>query len=660
MNFEMIITLSLLAGAAALFVSGKVRSDLVAVCSLILLVLFGILSPSEALSGFSNSVVIMMIGLFIVGGGIFQTGLAKMASGKMLKLAGTSETRLLLMVMGVTALIGAFVSNTGTVAVMLPIVVSLAMSANISPGRLLMPLAFASSLGGTLTLIGTPPNLVIRETLTKAGYPELSFFSFTPIGLVCLVVGIGALVVLSKLFLPKEQSGTGASKQRARSLAELARQYQLSQNLFRIQVQDGSPVIGRTLLELDIPNRHQVHIIEIRRRTSAKNPFFKTINQEIAGPATVIQERDILYVHGAYEHVERFAKDCRLTLIDSHVTERTGASSELFQSPDGMPLGGMASDGKPIAAVAKERGKDKAGKLAAEDYASHEVGIAEVLIPPNSRFINQLVKESAFREKYSINILGIQRKGSYLLHQLKDEKFRLGDALLIQGTWRNIALLSKEQSDIVVVGQPLEDASKVTLDHKAPLAGGIMALMVVLMILEVFPAVVTVLIAAVLMVVTGCLRNMEEAYKTINWESIVLIGGMIPMSIAVEKTGAAALLSEKLVGGLGGFGPIALLAGIYFATSALTLFISNTACAILFAPIALAAAVQLGVSPLPFMFAVSIAASMCFAVPFSTPPNALVMSAGRYNFMDYVRIGLPLQVLLGIIMVAVLPLFFPF
>lgn len=228
MTTQTIITLSLLFGAAALFVSGKVRSDLVAIYSLILLVLFEILTPAEALAGFSSSVVIMMIGLFIVGGGIFQTGLAKMASGKMLRLAGSNETRLLLTVILATSCIGAFVSNTGTVAVMLPIVVSLAMSAGVSPSLLLMPLAFASSLGGTLTLIGTPPNLVIRETLSQAGYGDLSFFSFTPIGLVVLVIGTLLMVPLSKLLLRKGSGDGSGDKGRERSLNELARQYQLS------------------------------------------------------------------------------------------------------------------------------------------------------------------------------------------------------------------------------------------------------------------------------------------------------------------------------------------------------------------------------------------------------------------------------------------------
>ncbi|AZK45758.1 SLC13 family permease [Paenibacillus lentus] len=624
MNGPMIITLIVLIAASILFVSGKIRSDLVAIGSLIILMLFNILTPAEALSGFSNSVVIMMIGLFVVGGGIFQTGLAKMGSRVLLRLAGTSETRLLVMVMLVTSVIGAFVSNTGTVAVMMPIVVSLAMSAGTHPGKLLMPLAFASSLGGMLTLIGTPPNLVIQETLLQAGYKGLSFFTFTPIGIVCLLTGIIGLLFLRR-FLPDHQKELGKGKKKGRSLKELAKQYQLTQNLFRVQVNKDSPIQSKTLLELDVSAKFEVNVIEIRRKISAKNQFFKTINQEIAGPDTVIHEDDILYVNGTFERAEQFAQHYGLTLLDHHVAERSGPQSE--QS---------------------------------EQYATSEVGIAEVMLTPNSSLIGRLVKDSGFREKYRVNILGIQRKEQYLLHNLKEERMKFGDALLIQGTWKDIALLAANQANVVVVGQPIEESRKVTMDIKAPIAAGIMLLMVALLITELVPAVVAVMIAAVLMVVFGCVRNMEEAYKSINWESIVLIGGMIPMSIAIEKTGAATLLSEGLVSMLGGYGPIALLAGVYFTTSLLTMFISNTACAVLFAPIALTAAIQFGVSPYPYLFAVSIGASMCFASPFSTPPNALVMSAGRYKFSHYIKVGLPLQVFIGVVMVAVLPLFFPF
>ena len=608
--------------AAILFVNGKIRSDIVALCALASLLIFHILTPEEALSGFSNSVVIMMVGLFVVGGAIFQTGLAKMISSRLLKLAGKSERRLLLLVILVTAAIGAFVSNTGTVALMLPIVVSLAASAGTSPGRLLMPLAFASSMGGMMTLIGTPPNLVIQEALISGGYGELSFFSFLPVGLVCLAVGILVLMPLSKLFLSNKEKKK--AKRTGKTMQELIKEYGISSNLFRVQVNDTSTLLGKTVMELDVRREYSLNILEIRRGDSSKHRFLKTITQRMASQDTTLSAGDMLYVMGDFDNVSRFADDYSLAIIDGHTTEEAdGASGSL-------------------------------------DF--YDIGIAEILIMPNSRLSNRTVKEIDFRNKFNVNVLGIRRKNEYLLQDLGNTQVHGGDVMLVQGTWANIERISREDADWVVLGQPLAEAAKVTLDYKAPIAAVIMLLMIAMMVFDFIPVapVTAVMIAALLMVLTGCFRNVEAAYNTINWESVVLIAAMLPMSNALEKTGASALISNSLVSWLGDYGPFALMAGVYFTTSLLTMFISNTATAVLLAPIAMQSAVQMGVSPVPLLFAVAVGASMCFASPFSTPPNALVMHAGQYTFMDYVKVGLPLQIIMGIVMVFVLPLLFPF
>ncbi len=619
----MLITITILVIAAAFFVSGKFRSDIVALCALLSLLIFQVLTPEEALAGFSNQVVIMMIGLFVVGGAIFQTGLAKMISSKILKLAGKSELKLFLLVMLVTGGIGAFVSNTGTVALLLPIVVSLAYNAGMSPGRLLMPLAFASSMGGMMTLIGTPPNLIIQDTLTGAGYDELSFFSFLPVGLICLATGIIVLLPLSKIFLSrkekkKEKVTTG------KSLNQLVSEYSLADNLFRVRVTDRSYITGKTVLELDLRRKYGINILEIRRGETSQHRFLKTVTQELASPDTVISSGDVLYMNGSDENVSRFASDYRMEMLDEHTSE-----------------------------VASGAGKT---------LAFYDIGIAEIVLMPSSDLINRSIKEAGFRDKFNVNVLGIRRKNDYILHELGDAKMHSGDVLLVQGSWQDIARLSREDSEWVVLGQPLEEAAKVTLDYKAPVAAAIMILMVVMMVFDFIPVapVTAVMIAGILMVLTGCFRNVEAAYKTINWETIVLFAAMLPMSTALEKTGVSGYISGALVSGLGDFGPVALLAGIYFTSSLMTMFISNTVTAVLMAPIALQSAVQLGVSPVPFLFAVTVAASMCFASPFSTPPNALVMPAGQYTFMDYVKVGLPLQIIMGIVMVIVLPLLFPF
>ncbi len=618
----MLITLLILAASAAFFMSGKIRSDLVALCSLTLLLVFQILTPEEALSGFSNSVVVMMVGLFVVGGAIFQTGLAKKISAQLLRLAGQSELRLFLLVMIATSAIGAFVSNTGTVALMLPIVVSLALRANANPSRLLMPLAFAGSMGGMMTLIGTPPNLIIQDVLTHAGYEPLSFFSFLPVGILCVVTGTVVLLPLTKWFLSKKRK-TDETAASGKSLSQLVQEYGLSDNLFRLQAVADSSINGQTIAELDVRRRYGLNILEVRRGESSQHRFLKTVTQRLASADMVVQAGDIMYVQGNAADIERFTQDYRLKLTDGHTTEEAN--------------GGRLLD-------------------------FYDIGIAEIVLMPSSNLINQRVKEAGFRDKFNVNVLGIRRKKEYLLQDLGRERMHNGDVLLVQGAWQDIARLSREDEKWVVLGQPLEEAAKVTLDYKAPVAAFIMLLMIGMMVFDFIPVapVTAVIIAALLMVLTGCFRNVEAAYKTINWETIMLFAGMLPMSIALEKTGASAYISSTLVSGLGAYGPLVLMAGIYFTTSLITLFISNTVTAVLMAPIALQSAVQIGVSPVPFLFAVTVAASMCFASPFSTPPNALVMPAGQYSFMDYVKVGLPLQIIMGIVMIFALPLLFPF
>ena len=619
----MLITLSILIIAAALFVSGKVRSDLVAICSLLALLLAQILTPAEGLSGFSNSTVIMMVGLFIVGGGIFQTGLAKMISSKMMMLAGNSQLRLFLLVMIVTGTIGSVVSNTGTVAVMMPIVVSMAAAAGTSPRRLLMPLAFASSMGGMMTLIGTPPNLIVSDTLQNAGYEPLSFFSFLPVGIVTLTVGVLGLLPLTKLFLsPKE--GAKKNLNQGKTLDDLVGEYGLTHNLFRVHIKDeSSEAIGKTIADLNIYQKYGINVLELRR-SSGQNRFVRTVNQKLASPDLQLKQGDVLYLSGEPEMIKKFAEDYRLRLLDNRTDEiehSSNASMDFF-----------------------------------------DIGVAEVLFMPTSTMINRKISDIGFRSKFNVNVLGIRRRQEYILKDMASQKVLDGDVLLVQGAWSDIARMKKESDNWVVLGEPLKEAQKVTLDHKAPIAAAILIAMIVAMAVDSIPVapVTSVLLAAVLMVVTGCVRSMEAAYKSINWQTIVLFAAMLPMSIALEKTGVSNAIADSIVGWLGGSGPRIMLAGIYAATSLMTIFISNTVTAVLMAPIALQCAMQVGISPIPFMFAVTVAASMCFASPFSTPPNALVMSAGQYSFMDYVKVGLPMQILMGIVMVIVLPMIFPF
>lgn len=614
----MIETLVILLLTMVFFITGKIRSDIVALCALAALIVLDILTPEEALAGFSSTVVIMMVGLFVVGGAIFQTGLAKMISSKLMRLAGNSETRLFVLVMVVTSLMGAFVSNTGTVAIMIPIVVSMAMSIKMNPSRLLMPLAFASSMSGMMTLIGTPPNLVINEELISNGYEGLGFFTFLPVGLICATVGTLLLLPLSKKFLSKPGSLSSKSASSAKSLKTLVKEYGISNNLHKVQINHNSLAIGKMIGELNIRKEYNLNIIEVRHiEKGQRNLLTKTVIQQAADPDTILRADDILYVSGAEESVNRFVKDYNLELIV----------------------------------------ENESNKL---DF--YDIGVAEIVLMPSSSIINKTIKEVEFRTKYNVSVLGICRKSNYILQGLADETIHTGDVLLVQGTWSNIANLEKENTEWIVVGRPLEEAAKVTLDYKAPVAAVIMLAMIAVMVFDFIPIapVTAVILAGLLMVLTGCFRNVEAAYKTINWESIVLIAAMLPMSTALQKTGVSEWISQSLVTALGDYNPMILLAAIYFTTSLLTMFISNTATAVLMAPMAMSCAKSLEVSPVPLLFAVTLGASLCFASPFSTPPNALVKPAGQYTFSDYIKVGLPLQLILGIVMILLLPLLFPF
>ena len=630
---SMTITLIILIITVAMFIWGRVRADIVALTALAALLVLGILTPAEALAGFSSPIVIMMIGLFVVGGAIMQTGLAKLTGNKLMALSRGNETVTFLLVMLVTSFIGAFVSNTGTVALMMPIIMSLAAGSGMQSSRFLMPLAFAGSLGGMLTLIGTPPNLVIDEVLTEAGFKPLAFFSFFPVGIIVIAIGIIVLMPLSKIFLSKKQNGK--KKSNSKSLDDLVDEYQLLDNLHRYIVpskrtaaaidENGQmmDIVGKTLKDLSIQKKYGVSIIEIRNEKKSRLGLVKDVNQNMAKSSSTIAVHDTLYIMGDEEKIERFAQDYDLR-------------------------------------------KMKDVKI---DF--YDLGLTEIVVMPTSNFAGLRIGDANLRKRFGINVLGVKRGGSssdgkvgkeYITDNLIATRLHVGDMLLVQGEWTNLTHLTADTTNWVVLDLPEKTADKVLLDYKAPVAAAIMLLMIAMMVFDFIPVapVTAVIIAGLLTVFAGCFRNVEAAYKTINWESIVLIAAMMPMSTALEKTGASALVSQGLVDSLGSMGPTALLAGIYFTTSLMTMFISNTATAVLMAPIALVAAQQVGVSPYSFLFAVTLGASMCFASPFSTPPNALVMKAGGYTFMDYVKVGLPLQIIIGVVMTFVLPLLFPY
>lgn len=610
----MLITIITLFLAAAGFVWGRIRADVIALIALLVLALSGILSPQEALSGFSNPIVIMMVGLFVVGGAIFNTGLAKMIGARLSHLGNGSPTRLFLVVVLATGVIGGFVSNTGTVALMLPIVVSMAAASGASASRFLMPLAFASSIGGMLTLIGTPPNLVIAEAWEEVSGESLTMFSFFPTGIICLAAGTLLLIPLSKLLTGGKKKNSDISD-RNRTLTDIVEEYNLNHDLWRVDVPSESLISGLSLGALSLRGNYGLDVLELR--VVEGKGLLRNVLQEAPSASSVIEPGDILFIRGPRASVDRFVSDYGLRIAEDNDESRRHLNF-------------------------------------------YDIGLAEIVILPNSDILKETIAELDFRNRFNVNILGVRRGGNYITGGLSDMKVAKGDVLLVQGTWDSIGKISRDTHDWVVLGEPESQASKVTLDYKAPIAAVIMLAMISALVFSDIPAVFIVLTASILMMITGCFRTISDAYRTINWESIVLIAAMMPMSFALEKTGVSEMVSVSLVDVLGKAGPHWLLAGLYFTTSLLTLFISNTATSVLMAPIAIQSAVAYGVSPLPMLFAVTFGASLCFMSPFSTPPNALVMPAGQYTFMDYIKVGAPLQILLGILMVFVIPVFFPF
>ena len=608
----MIQVLIILIITAGLLVWGRIRSDVVALCSMVALVLSGVITPEEGLAGFSNSVVIMIAGLFIVGGAITQTGLARLISNKVLSLAGESELRLFYLVILVTIIVGLFVSNTGTVAILMPIVVTIASQSGVDARRLLMPMAFACSISGMMTLIGTPPTLIVHNSLIESGHEGLHFFTTLPVGLVILLICGTLLRPLSKLLARSEETAMDTKRIR-KSPEQLSRQYNLLEDLYRLRIEEGSFLRKKTLAELDLTGRFHCSVIGVKGVHLGARATVPTAE-------TMLHRGFVLHVSGAYEDVQKLAEEACLTFLDDE----------------------------------QEGQRTFSGQLSFSEY-----GLAEVVVKHGSRMIGKHISDTGLRQTYGISVVGLQRNRSYITHRLSRATLQEGDMLLVQGTWEDIERLGGQETDLILLGEPATEASKAIISERGPVAAVIILLMILAMILDWLPPVMAVLIADILLILTRCFRSVKDAIGTISWESVILFAAMIPLATAMDNTGLSSMISGGIVSGLGTYGPYAVLAGIMLGTQVLTMFISNTATAVLFAPIALQAASALGVSPIPFMIGVSVAASMCFMSPFSTPPNAMVMSVGKYSFMDYVRVGLPLQVVVIAAMVWLLPLFYP-
>jgi di/tricarboxylate transporter len=622
MTLEMVITLGILAFAILFFVTEWLRVDVVALIVVITLMVTQVLTPSEAIAGFSSTIVLTIASLFVIGGAILQTGLAASIGRQILKVAGGGQASLMAAVMLTVAILSAFMSDTGTVAVLLPAVISMAASVQISPSKLLIPLSFGALLGGSATLIGTPPNLIVSDLLHEHGMQPFQFFDYAPLGILLIIAGVIFMVTVGKQMLPDRTREKGLL--RFETPEEIAKRYRLPDNLYRLRVRGASTLVGKSIAEGEFGARFNVNILEIRRKPEAR---------------TMMQLGETKLVWQVSE------KGIKPSL------EMT------FERDDLLIAQGTATDISQLAAF-WNLGVQPAKRADEQAISNEEIGIAEILLPQRSRLIGKTVLDLSFGRIYKLTVLAIQRPGVDGTLSLKNTHLRFGDTLLVQGAWEDILALRSKRSDFVVMGHP-EEIQGPTQRAKAPLAGLILIAMLFSMVGEFMPLTTSSMLAALLMILTGCL-TIDEAYNVIDWKSIVLVAGMLPMSAALGKVGLIDLLAENLTVTLGSLNPIWIVGGLFLTTSLFTQVLSNTATAVLIAPLALAIGQNLGIQPHAFLMSVAVAASMAFASPVASPVNTLVMGAGNYRFSDYIKVGGPLMLIAMVLTMVVLPLIFPF
>jgi di/tricarboxylate transporter len=621
-SIEIYLTVGMLVGAIILFITEWLPIDLVALGLVIGLMISGILTPDQALAGFSNSIVITIAALFIVGGAVMETGLADNISSKLVRFAGKSRLRLLILIMGTVALLSGFMSDTGTVAVMAPAIISISRKKNINPSKLLIPLATGSLLGGAMTLIGTPPNLIVSDLLRENGFAPFGFFDFTPVGLALLVAGIFYMALAGRWLLPDHWPNK--ELQRVDSPDELMHLYRLPEDLYRLRVRQGSILKGKTIQDSDLGSIYGISVLEILREDQSRPHSILNglrggskdvkASDRVMTPITGLQPNDILICQGKVNDISFAAADLDLGV---------------------QPV--QAEDQKAL--------------------VNNEVGVAEVILPPRSSLIGKTLVSSQFGSLYHLAVLGINRPSKEDSLPLKETELQFGDTLFVQGPWMNIRALIDQRRDFVVVGQP-EALKGTPAPSKQLTAGLILAAMLLLLVTNWLPLATTALLAAFLMVITGCL-DMQAAYSSVEWKSIILIACMLPMTTALQEVGLVKIVTSRLAATLGGWGGIPVLAALFLITSAFTQVLSNTATTVLISPIALTLALSLGYRPQAFVMVVALAASTAFASPIGSSSNTLVMAAGNYRFKDYLRVGLPLILISLLVSISLLPLLWP-
>lgn len=603
---DLVIVLALLAAAIAMFAINKPRLDAVALIMLTALPFTGVLTMSEAIAGFSDPNIVLIAALFVIGDGLVRTGIARQLGDRLIAKAGRSEVRLIVLLMIVVCGLGATMSSTAVTAIFIPVALRIAQTTGLAPSRLMMPLSFAALISGMMTLVATAPNLVVNSELERDGAAGFHFFSFTPFGLPVLVLGI-VYMTFARRWLPD----TGGIKASDRpSFADWIDEYKLANREYRLRVSDTSPLVGKTLEELNLRGSSGASIVAVERN--------RKYSRELLRPTA---------------KMELSADD--VLLIDLYAPHGDIATLRQQFALKEMPLSG---------AYFTDR--------------SQEIGMAEVILPPTSDLVARTIAEAGFRTRFGLTVIGLRRGTTAHEGPFLNEPLMVGDTLLLIGSWKDIKRLGSDSSNLIIIRMPAEIEDVLPVPGKALQALACLVLVVGLMVSGLVPNVQAALIGCLLMGALGCV-DLTSAYRSIDWKTIVLIVGMLPFSIALQRTGGVELAADALRTLTSGAGDRVVLATLFALTALLGMFISNTATAVLMTPVALALANELNASPYPFAMIVALAASTAFMTPVSSPVNTLVAGPGHYTFGDFVRIGVPFSVIVLIVCVIMVPWLLP-
>ena len=590
LGLENILILAVVLGAMVLFVTEKLRVDLLALCVLVTLLILGLIKPEQALYGFANPATATVASMFVLSAGLARTGLVEWLGRSINRIAGKSSVQLVFVLCITISLLSAFIVNTATVAIFIPVTIVLANARHVSPSRVLIPLSYASQFGGVCTLIGTSTNILVNSIAVTNGMRGFDLFEFAPLGLIMLAIGIVYLVIVSKWFLPKR-----------RGEYQQLDKYRLVDYLIELRVKKKSPLINKTWEKSKPADIKEIDLIKLIRRKKATWRPLKT----------KIQEDDVLLLHGNADKL--------ITFRDNYKLETTGT------------------------------------KVGDKQMSSDEVKLIEALIPPHSVMVGRTLRGSNFNRRFGCTALAVQRRGRIIRDRLSDIRFKGGDSLLLQCESRDMKYILR--SDDLIVTSELTDLH--LRRNRSFMALGIMVAVVALAAFKILPIMIAALIGAVGMVLSQCI-SLEEAYKAIDWKVIFLLGGILPLGMALQQSGTAAILANSIMQPLVKLGPLYILAALYLITAVMTETMSNNAAAILLAPIALSIARILGVNPRPFLMAITFAASTSFATPIGYQTNTMIYAPGGYRFLDYTKVGAPLNFIFWIVAVLLIPVFWSF